>query len=144
MNQSLITSKASKVFKKYPIAGAYFYGSKLNGKPSALSDLDIGILLKEKVSSRRYFTLRLEIQDALGRVLKDQRIDLAILNQASPLLAQSVVTKGRLIFCSDKDKIANFACQTLRRYDDALFLRETYYQYLKKRALEGKLGEVER
>lgn len=144
MRLSLTNSKILKIFKNYPLVGAYFYGSKSKGKSNALSDLDIGILLADEVSSKKYFPLRLEIQDALGKILKKERIDLAILNEVSPLLAQSIITKGKLIFCTDKEKITDFACQTLKKYDDTLFLRETYYKYLKRRVFENTLGEIQK
>lgn len=133
-----------KLFQKSPVIGVYLYGSKVLGKPSRLSDLDIGILLSDKVMPKDYFKIRLEVQDALGKILKKETIDLAILNEVSPLLAQEIVTKGKLIFCLDKDKVAKFACKTLKRYDDSCFLRETYYQYLKERAKKGALGEQKR
>lgn len=110
-----------KLFKRYPILGAYVYGSKVSGKTSALSDLDIGILLKESVSPKRYFNLRLEIQGALGKILRKETVDLVILNEVSPLLAQNVVSRGKLIFFDNKDEVVNFACQTLKKFDDTLF-----------------------
>lgn len=143
MDLLLANSQVLETLKKYPVVGAYFYGSKLTGKSNALSDLDLGVLLADEVSPKKYFRLRLEIQDALGKILKEE-VDLAILNEASPLLAQNVITKGKLIFCPNKSKTMNFACQTLKKYDDALFLMKTYHQHLKTRASEGRLGETKK
>jgi len=135
-------NQLKKVFKKYPILGAYVYGSKVSGKTSALSDLDIGILLKKSVSPKRYFDLQLKIQNNLGEIFRNETIDLVILNEASPLLAQNVVSKGKLVFSDNKSKLVDFACQTLKKFDDTFFLRQTFYYYLKQRALQGKLGET--
>jgi hypothetical protein len=124
-----------KVFEKHEVIFALLFGSHAKGKTGKLSDVDFAVYLR-KCSS--HFDLQLKLMGELGRILKKDRVDVVILNQASPLLAQMAIVHGEVIFCQNEDVKANFFTRTLQRFDDALFLMRTYRQYLEKQVFNDK------
>ncbi|MGM0365292.1 MAG: type VII toxin-antitoxin system MntA family adenylyltransferase antitoxin [Actinomycetota bacterium] len=121
---------------------AFVFGSAVKGKQTRLSDIDIAVLLDKSICRGDYNRARLNIMDRLGRLVKNKPVDVAILNNASPLLAQLAVTRGRVIFCKDDDLRVNFQVRTLKEFDDALYLRRVYYKYLEERVRQNRLGEM--
>jgi predicted nucleotidyltransferase len=143
MNITLVKLSAVKnVFQKNKVALAFIFGSVAKGKTSRLSDLDFAVVLDKSVPLREYHQVRLSLADQLGRIIKSKPLDVAILNNASPLLAQLVITQGKLIFCQDENLRVAFQRKTLKNFDDAFYLRKTYYRYLARRVAENKLGEI--
>lgn len=134
--------KVVSVLKRFPVSFAYLFGSSVKRKRGKLSDLDLAVFLKEKVKPKSYFKVRLEILNRLGREIPQEKFDLVILNDCSPLLAQMVVAFGKLIFCQDKNRQVGFVVKTLKTYDDAIFLKKTFYHYLEKRVENKQFGEV--
>ena len=134
-------SAVKNVFKRNKVALAFLFGSQAKEKATHLSDLDFAVVLSKNVPLSEYHQVRLSLLDQLGRIIKDKPLDIAILNNASPLLSQLVITQGKVIFCQDEDLRAAFQTKTLKNFDDAFYLRKVYYYYLEKRVKENKLGE---
>jgi predicted nucleotidyltransferase len=131
-----------KIFKKNKVVFAYIFGSAAKEGLTKLSDIDFAVFLDEAISKSKYYNIRLLILDQLGRVVKNKPLDIAILNNSSPLLAQLVILKGKIIFCEDEDLRISFQLKSLKEFDDAFYLRKVYYRYLEERVKEDKLGEV--
>ncbi|MBI4757721.1 MAG: nucleotidyltransferase domain-containing protein [Chloroflexi bacterium] len=112
------------------------------GKATKLSDLGLAVVLDKTTPQSKYHETRLLLLDQLGRVINNRPLDIAILNDASPLLAHVAVTKGKAIFCQDDDSRAAFQVKTLKEFDDAIYLRSVYYHYLEERVRENRLGET--
>jgi len=72
-------------------------------------------------------------------VLHRADIDLVILNDAPPLLAQRVLSKGRLVFERSASARIRFQIMTANRYTDLVPAFETYIHYLKKSVREGRI-----
>jgi predicted nucleotidyltransferase len=110
------------------VVSAYLYGSRAEGRSHRESDLDLGILLPRgaRTSSRERFELRLELTSALIGELHDNAVDLILLNDAPPLLARRIVTRGRRVYCSDEAADHAFRRDIqLRAADLEPFLRRT-------------------
>jgi len=131
------------VFQKNKVVLAFLFGSAAKEKVTNLSDLDFAVVLNKSVPLDKYHQIRLSLLDQLGRIIKFKPLDVAILNDASPLLAQLVMTQGQLIFCQDEDLKADFQTKTLKNFDDAFYLKKVYYHYLGRRVKENKLGEYD-
>jgi hypothetical protein len=67
------------------------------------------------------------------------RIDLVVLNDASPLLAHRVLSKGRLVFERSRSARVRFQVRTASRYADVIPMYETQIRYLKRQAQSGRL-----
>lgn len=98
-------SEIARVFREMRgTISAYLFGSFSEGREHRESDVDVGVLLDRNVhaTERARFEVRLllgtRIGDVVGRVA-----DVVILNDAPPLFARAVVTRGKRIFCSDPE-----------------------------------------
>ena len=139
---SVVSEEVKRVLQQNRVILAFVFGSAATGRTTRSSDLDLAVLLDEAVPERKYFAIRLRLLDQLSRVIKGRHLDVAVLNSASPLLVQLVLTRGKVIFCQDKDLKAEFQIKALQEFEDALYLRKTYYRYLEERVRQNKLGEI--
>lgn len=119
---------------------AYLFGSVARGRAGTLSDIDVAILVDESlIRPMRYGYRANVLTDLMGR-LHTNKVDLVVLNKASPLLAHEVVRNGKLVFCRDPDRRVAFETDAFRRYVDTEPLRRIQAQYLERRIAEGKFG----
>ena len=66
---------------------AYIFGSFSTDRVGPESDIDIALLLRDSVDSKEYGHIKLTITNDLIDILSFERVDVAILNIASPLLS---------------------------------------------------------
>jgi len=121
------------------VQAAYVYGSVVTGRARPDSDVDIAVLVIDRVMRRDPFRYRLDLMSELRSILKRDDVDLILLNQAPPLLAHRVLSKGKLIFERSVSARVAFQVQTVNRYLDTQPMRNLYLSYLKKHAREGKI-----
>jgi len=131
-----------KIFHENGVVFAYIFGSASKKELTKLSDIDFAVFLDKSISQSKYYKIRLLLLDQLGRIIKNKPLDVAILNNASPLLAQLVILQGKVIFCKDEDLRVSFQLKSLKEFDDTFYLRRVYYRYLEERVKENRLGEV--
>ncbi len=94
------TQALAAVFERFPVVAAYYFGSQATGSATALSDVDIGVLIEAGTSSPGEMQAAL-ISD-LMLVLRRSDIDVVVLNMAPPLLKERAISHGRLIYCRDE------------------------------------------
>ena len=68
-------------------------------------------------------------------------MDLILLTDAPPTFAHQVITNGRLIFCRDPHERVAFESQVIREYMDFASLKAQQQAFLRRRILEGQMGE---
>ena len=119
------------------IVSAYLFGSVARGTAHRESDVDVGVLFSwndEPTKQRRFeaaLPLTAPLEAAMGR-----RVDLVVLNDAPPLLAREIVTRGRRILCADMEIDHAFVRDTqLRAADLAPYLERA--RRVKLAALTG-------
>ena len=100
---------------------AYLFGSTTRGDAGRLSDVDIGVLLDEKLSEKERFDLELKLTGEIAILIKKNKIDLIVLNEAPLLLAYNIIKSG-IILKSDETERVKFESKTLSMYMD-----EKYY-----------------
>ena len=134
--------KVSGFFGQYPeVKVAYVFGSQAKGTASKLSDVDIAVLLDEKLDSSRRFEMQLRLISDLTRLLSRDDVDVAVLNDASLVLAHQVLKYGQLIHCADEQARFRFTYETYRDYLDTEYLRRIQWEYLRRRIKEGRFGD---
>ena len=101
--------------------------------------MDIAVLVTDKAIRRDSFKYRLSMTTDLMTLLKRDDVDLVLLNQAPPLLAHRILSRGRLIFERSASARVRFQVQTVNRYLDTQPMRDLYLSYLKKHAREGRI-----
>ena len=122
------------------IQAAYLFGSAASGRTRIDSDLDVAVLLARPLDAKRSTVYRLELMNELGAALHRSDVDVILLNDASPLLAHRVLSKGRLAFERSKSARVRFQVRTAGLYLDLVPMFETQIHYLKKHARAGRIG----
>jgi uncharacterized protein len=90
----------------------YLFGSTANGNLHKDSDIDIAYLSNyENLDKYKLFLIAQEIAAKCNR-----DVDLIDLNQASTVFRAQVVHTGRLLYCTDNQKKAEFELKTLKMY----------------------------
>ncbi|MCD6224879.1 MAG: nucleotidyltransferase domain-containing protein [Deltaproteobacteria bacterium] len=97
------------------ITGVWLFGSARNNLIKAGSDLDMGILFAVSPGLDELADLR----KALQLKLNIDQIDLLILNKAG-VVSRFEAISGRLLFCRNRDKCAEFVSCTAREYEDEM------------------------
>ena len=100
------------------IAAVYLFGSSARGTATGVSDIDIGILFHSTIAASRYFDLKLEYLSRIMAVLRTEKVDVVILNQAPLHLAHEIVSHGNLLLDRDSRQRAAFEADRIGRYMD--------------------------
>ncbi len=61
---------------------AYLFGSAASGKAGKLSDIDIAVMLDESLGKKEGFDLQLRLISDISSILKTDKIDLVVINDA--------------------------------------------------------------
>ena len=77
------------------------------GRARSDSNIDVGVLLGRRLPDARALRYRLKLAGELGAALHRDDVQLVILNDAPPLLAQRALSRGVLVF--DFSPKVNFA-----------------------------------
>src|SRR5712692_7127638 len=114
------------VSKRREVQAAYIFGSVASGKARAGSDVDVAILLNPKSASLKMLDYRLRMIAALAKTIGCADIDLIILNDASPVLAHQVLSKGKLIFERSRKARVGFQVRAINLYLDTEPMRALF------------------
>jgi len=76
---------------------AYLFGSVAEGKEGKLSDVDIAVFLDESLSKPERFNLQLKLISGLTSIMKTDRIDLTVMNNAPLLLKYNIIKHGKIL-----------------------------------------------
>ena len=128
----------TEILKQRKVLFAYVFGSQVDGNIGKLSDIDIGVYLKNPADN---FQSRLELMDKLGRLLKKDKIDVVVLNDAESSLVKEIIVNGKLIL--DRNIIIRliFERKNLQTREDMNYFQQVFYQALKERIKNNKMGE---
>jgi predicted nucleotidyltransferase len=124
-----LASELARIFLRAAEPGlvsAYLFGSMADDRAHRESDIDVGVLLRRDIypTARERFEERLRLSARLGNELKNDAVDLVILNDAPPHLGRKIVTTGKRLFCSDEEADHAFVRDVqLRAADLEPFLR---------------------
>ncbi len=133
--------KIKSIFKEYPyIASAYLFGSHATGKTTGLSDIDIGILLKEPhpegkelIHEEDYMAYR------ISALLDRAEVDLIHLNGLGLIFLHNILKSGKLIYDADPNFRIKFVSRVISFYCDfepTLRFMNKYYPVGYKRRIE--------
>lgn len=95
---------------------AYIFGSSVKEKKGKLGDIDIAVLLDERLSRRERSSLELDLISKLTSLLKTNSVDLVVMNDA-PLLLNNNIIKG-IPLKSDESVRIKMEANILSRYLD--------------------------
>lgn len=122
------------LFVRQGVVLAYLFGSQAEGTARPSSDVDFAILLPPGTPRAQFFDARLSLINAVMDELHTDKVDLVILNEASPLLMHQVVKFGRVIYEDPVTQPAiDFYVYALSRYSDSEHYRQLGHRYLRER-----------
>ncbi|MFH1564568.1 MAG: nucleotidyltransferase domain-containing protein [bacterium] len=108
----------------------YLFGSVARGTSHKESDVDMGILFDKKTKESQYLRLESRIIEFFSKMYSQKEINVVNFNISSPLLKQSAILEGKLLYKrSDEDRIF-FEINTLREYEEYSHLSKIYNQFL--------------
>lgn len=124
--------------KSFPqVVAAYLFGSHVSGRPTPLSDIDVGILLIDGLPDMESFRIEMSLTGELEKIFNTNNIDLVVLNKA-PLPLQYSATCGKLLFSTDQEKRTDFEEYVRKYYIDCLPIYREYREEFFKRIREGR------
>ena len=120
-------------FIRHGVVLAYLFGSQAEGTARPSSDVDFAVLLPPGTPREQFFDKRLGLINAVMDVLHTSKVDLVILNEATPLLMHQVVKFGRVLYEDPVTQPAiDFYVYSAARYSDTAPTRKLAYRYLKE------------
>jgi len=137
---SISRAIARVVSRRREIQATYLFGSTATGRTRPDSDVDVAVLLAPPVAKKRSLDYRLKLMADLGAALHRSDVDVVVLNEASPLLAHRVLSKGRLVFERSASARVRFQVRTAALYSDLVPMFETHIRDLKQRSREARTG----
>lgn len=120
---------------KDSIIVAYLFGSTVRGDAGRLSDVDIAVLLEEKISKKDRFDLELKLMGEIAILIKKNKIDLIVLNEAPLLLSYNIIKSG-IILKSDETERVKFETKILSMYMDERYYIKRHTEETLKRIAE--------
>jgi len=106
------TKRINHLIKKYNISLIILFGSYAKDSGGKKNDIDMGVYLKDLISDRQELNLLTD----LVNFFETDKLDVAILNYASPLLLFEVAKKGKLIFEKNKGDFLKFKIMAFKKY----------------------------
>src|SRR5258707_13606702 len=95
-------AQLTQLFQTSPVDVAYASGSASARKlAGTFSDLDVGLLLLDKIKTAEYFDYQVYFTSELSKALETADLDVVILNNASLLQRAQVINTWSLLFQRD-------------------------------------------
>ncbi len=120
--------RLKEYFKKQPLVSLVFaHGSYVSGKMREGSDLDLAVLFRKKPDAAIVLKLQYELSELL-----EAEVDLAVLNEASPIFARQVLENGKEIFCRNERQKHRFVLKVLNEYEDLKYCRRDIEKHISR------------
>ena len=117
----------------------YIFGSVASGRARPNSDIDVAVLVDASIPSRNLLKYRLGLISDFGSALGRTDVDVVVMNEAPPALAQNIIGKGKLVFERSRSARVAFQVRALNVFMDTEPMRRTYLQHLKRRYLKERI-----
>ena len=115
---------------------ALLFGSRAEGVTRTDSDWDVGVYLSSHLTPRERFEIRLKLAAGLQDL---GSIDIVILNDTPPLLAQRSL-QGQRLLVKDSTAFVRFFVRTQAEAGDEQYWRRIHAEARARRLEEGQFG----
>jgi len=129
-----------RLVRRPEILEAYCFGSYARGEASAHSDLDLAVYVDRELLPPSPFGYAAELISDLSAGLGLDRLDLAVLNDAPPLLYHRVLRDGERLLSRDLAATTTREGRALSRYCDYQQQLRKIDRELAKRLAAGTFG----
>ena len=100
--------------RRLPVVLLYLHGTHARGTQSALSDLDLAVLLEPQAARNR--RIHADVSLALEETCERDDVDMVILNTAGPIIADRVIRQGRLVYARDDKERITFEASVIKKW----------------------------
>jgi uncharacterized protein len=119
------------------VLAVYLYGSQAGRQARPDSDIDLAILFdEEKKLPSSWGGRHVSISGQLSQLLKKE-VEVQDLSLADVSFCHRVLTEGRLVYCKNDNKRADFEVGCLNSYFDLKPFYQEYYSVLQQKARKG-------
>lgn len=126
------------------VAAAYLFGSLATGKATEHSDIDIAILLTQAPEDPlQALYRRADLMSAVAR-FADRETDVAILNRADPILANQILSFGRLLYEGNRAARVRFEVAAGMEYADYKPTFDYFADVMLRQIKEGRFAKRRR
>ncbi len=136
MNRESHTVLKERLARVDEVLFAFLFGSRAEGRPRPDSDWDIGVYVSDALTAEQRFNLRRRLLTELQGM---GSVDVVILNDAPPLLAQRVL-QGASVLVRDRTAYVRFFVRTAALAGDEQHWRRLHMEARKRRLEEGRFG----
>lgn len=117
---------------------AYLFGSVVRGEEGKLSDVDVAVLLDDSLDKKERFNLQLELISDITEILKTDKVDLIVINDAPLSLNYEIIKANCPVFVRDEVEKIDFEHEVLSRYlDRRYYEKKAAARFLEKVAEKG-------
>ncbi|HET7701680.1 MAG TPA: HepT-like ribonuclease domain-containing protein [Candidatus Limnocylindria bacterium] len=107
------------LFQRSPVDAAYTQGSAQGRRLAGnFSDLDVALLLLDKVKANEFFDYQVYFVSELSKTLETQELDVVILNQASLLRRAQVIRTWNVLYQRDAKRRVQWETRAVMDYLD--------------------------
>ncbi len=110
-----LTDEQKKALHDIGVVLCYMHGSVASGSAGKESDVDIAVLFEHLPKDTVAATTA--VVEALHGFMPGRERDVAILNEASPLLKQAVASRGILLYDRSFDDTLRFQLRAMHEYE---------------------------
>lgn len=134
-----VISKIQDYFPQKPqVVAVYLYGSRARGEAKKTSDIDLGVILKEKADSSLLTIPQVVFAQELSQLLKKE-VEVQDLDSCRLDFVHRVLSEGQLIFSSDEAARIKFETDVFKKYFDLKPFFDEYYRSLAEITKKGEL-----
>ncbi len=117
LNMSMIKieqNKLQNLCREFGLSFVALFGSRVKKEKSFKQDFDVAVWVEEPLDGDR----ELELIGRFSQILETDKVDVVLLNFASPLLQYEVSQEGMLLFERTAGSFNNFRCLAMMRWND--------------------------
>jgi len=138
LDHETLSKMLNESFSKYKeVDLAYLFGSRARGDFTEESDYDFAVLLSKNFKDP-YDLLKLIHDLAMALGVKDEKVNLIVLNDASLEMAYKVISEGVIIYERSVEKRVDFEVSTLKLYLDFKLVLDQMRESLIEEYAHGK------
>jgi predicted nucleotidyltransferase len=138
ITQELKSNRFTQFCQEHQVKLAILFGSQATGRAGKESDIDLAIMLEKEAfpkpggTSLEAGRKKRKLVRDLSAFFQTSKIDLVLLNLASPLLRLQVAKTGKLIYQRSRGDFADLASLALRQHSDAKLFYQLGQKYLQQ------------
>src|SRR5438445_13822789 len=107
----------NSLFQRSPVDAAYTQGTSSGRRiAGSYQDLDVALLLLDKVKTDEFFDYQVYFVSELSKTLETQGLDVVILNQASLLQRAQVIRSWSLLYQRDEKRRVLLEARSVLEY----------------------------